>query len=74
MKVSETIKKKMRRMAALSSEVSRLSAEVEDYFTKKGFDVEKLRDGDGRSLEELEYGNNVTEEFCEKIESGYYAK
>lgn len=74
MKVSQAIKKKMRRIAALSTEVKYLSKEVDDYFINKGFDIEKIRDGNGYSLEELEYGNDVTEEFCENIESGYYAK
>lgn len=74
MKVPQTIKKKMRRMAALSAEVERLGKEVDDYFIKKGYEIEELRCGDGQSLEELEYGNDVTDEFCEKIESGYFAK
>lgn len=64
MKVSIEIQVKMHKIAELSSEVKKLSKEVDQYFIDKGFDVEELRCGNGRSLEELEYGNDITDNFC----------
>jgi hypothetical protein len=64
MKVSKEIQVKMHKIAELSSEVKKLSKEVDQYFIDKGFDIEELRCGNGRSLEELEYGNDITDNFC----------
>ena len=34
--------------------------------------MEDLRCGDGFRLEELDYGNDVTDAFCARIESGEF--
>lgn len=70
MKVSKEIQKKMHKIADLHSQATVLMREVDEYFEKKGFDVEELRIGNGESLEELEYGNDITEIFCDAMESG----
>lgn len=71
MKVSKEIQNKMHRLAQLSNKTAQLSADIDEYFTSKGFDIETLRCGNGKSLEELELGNDITEEFCEFIENGF---
>ncbi len=55
----------MHKIAELSREIKELSSEVDQYFIDKGFDIEELRCGNGRSLEELEYGNDITDAFCQ---------
>lgn len=70
-KVPKEIQKKMNKIAELSNKANKLSKEVDQYFIDKGFDVEKLRTGNGRSLEELEYGNDITDEFCKDAEDGF---
>jgi len=45
----------MHKIAEFSRKVKELSSEVDQYFIDKGFDIEELRCGNGRSLEELEY-------------------
>jgi len=72
MKIPKYIIAKMHRVAKLSREASVLSKEIEDFFVKQGYDVYELRSGNGKSLEELEYGNDVTDEFVADIESGVY--
>lgn len=45
---------------------------IENWLMSKGFDVYDsmdLRDGSGCSLEELEYGNDITDSLCERIEN-----
>lgn len=69
MKFPEHIKNKMRRIAKLHREGSELSQEVDNWFANKGYDNEYLRSGDGISLDELDYGNDITDEFCEWIEN-----
>ena len=68
MKVSQKIKNKMHRSAKLHREASDISREIDDYFIGKGFEIKDLRSGNGRSLEELEYGNDITDDFCEWLE------
>lgn len=69
MKVPQYIRRKMHRLAALSHQAAKLSREIDKWFEERGFDAEDLRKGDGNSLEELEYGTDVTDSFCETIES-----
>lgn len=64
-KVSKEIQRKMHKIAELSRKAKELSSEVDQYFIDKGFDIEELRCGNGRSLEELEYGNDITDKFCQ---------
>lgn len=70
MRVPDYIRFKMHRLAAIEQEAIVLSKEIDQWFEKKGFDIDKLRSGSGCSLEELEYGVDITDEFCALIESG----
>lgn len=72
MKVPEYVRRKMHRLADLQSKATVLSREIDAWFMENGFDIEELSCGDGCSLEELEYGNDITDEFCGCIESGEF--
>lgn len=61
----------MHRVAALQQEASETMKEIEDYLTSRGFCIDTIRDGSGVSLEELDYGNDVTDVLCEKLEEGF---
>lgn len=71
-KVPLYIKDKMHKLAKLSKEASELEDEISEWFCSKGFNEDALRCGDGASLEELNYGNDVTDEFCKRIENGEF--
>jgi len=68
--VPKHIKEKMHRIAKNAKENQVLSREVDEWLEGKGYQCEILRSGNGYSLEELEYGNDITDEFCRAIESG----
>ena len=68
--IPKHIREKMHRIADLHSKASDLSAKVDNWFIDHGFDIEELRDGSGISLEELDYGNDVTDAFCRRVENG----
>lgn len=70
MNVPQHIRSRMHRAARLSKAMDEEMRIVDDWFINRGFDIEKLRCGDGVSLEEIEYGNDVTDIFCEKVENG----
>lgn len=70
MKIPKHIRDKMHRIADLNYKSAELSREVDEWFASRGFDVYELRCGDGCSLEELDYGNDVTDIFCERVENG----
>lgn len=57
-------------MAELQSKAATLPREIDGWFIRNGFEIEELRNGDGCSLEELDYGNDITDKFCDRIESG----
>ena len=69
MKVPNYIRKKMHRCVSLQNQAAAEMRAVEDWLEKNGFDIDALRDGGGCSLEELEYGNDITDEFCDRIEN-----
>jgi hypothetical protein len=69
MKVPKYIKRKMHSAANHFSIGGLLMREVDQWFDKQGFDVDQLRSGDGVSLEEIEYGNDITDAFCERLEN-----
>lgn len=71
-KVPLYIKEKMHKLAKLSQQAEELENEISEWFCAKGFDEDALRCGNGASLEELIYGNDVTDEFCTRIESGEF--
>lgn len=64
----------MHKIAELSRKVKELSNEIDQYFINKGFDIEELRCGNGRSLEELEDGNDITDIFCKDAEGDFFDK
>lgn len=70
MKVPEYIRRKMHRAAQLHAEASKLTKQIDEWFESRGYVAEDLRCGDGFSLEELDYGNDVTDILCDRIESG----
>ena len=72
MKVSKEIQNKMHRLAKLTRQASILDREVNEYFEGKGYDIDGLRSGDGTTLDELNYGNDVTEIFVNDFENGKY--
>lgn len=72
MKVPKHIQDKMHKVAELHRKAADISADVDDWLVDHGFDIEGLRCGDGYSLEELDYGNDVTDILCERIESGEF--
>ena len=61
----------MHKIAEISGKVKELSSEVDQYFIDRGFNIEELRCGNGKSLEELEYGNDITDEFCKHAEDNF---
>lgn len=69
-KVPMYIKNKMKYVTELSRKMDRAMGDVESWLYLNGLDPDcELRDGGGCSLEELEYGNDVTDALCERIES-----
>lgn len=69
MKIPNYIKQKMHRLAKIQSTANELSREIDDWLENQGFDIDKLRCGNGRSLEELNYGYDITDELCDWIEN-----
>lgn len=71
-RVPQYIRDKMHQIAALETKKDKLAREVETWLTAKGFDTSEhgLRDGCGCGLDELDYGNDVTDALCERIENG----
>lgn len=72
MKVSKEIQNKMHRLAKLTRQASILDREVNEYFEDKGYNIDELRVGDGTTLDELNYGNDITNLFVEEFENGKY--
>ena len=72
MRISKGIQNKMHRLARLTAKAGELDREINDYFENAGFDIDKLRLGDGTTLDELNYGNDITDKFVEDMENGKY--
>ena len=56
--------------------MARWMKEVETYLTKRGYSMSDLRCGDGRSLEEFEYGCGDIEDFEQlltDIDNGWHS-
>ena len=64
MKISKEMQKQMHIAAAIYATASKIMAGIDMYLTSKGADPEVYRVGNGISLDELEYGNDITDEFC----------
>lgn len=72
MRISKDIQGKMHKLAQLTSQASMLDREINDYFESKGYDINELRSGDGTTLDELNYGNDITNTFVNDFENGKY--
>ena len=72
MKISKSIQNKMHKLAKLTSQSCVLDREINEYFEGKGYNIDGLRSGDGRTLDELNYGNDITDIFVEEFENGKY--
>ena len=70
-KIPKCIKAKMHKIAILQTQTSMLMKEVEEYLKKNGYNIEAIRDGSGDSLEELDYGNDVIDALCQRLEEGW---
>ena len=69
MSIPKYIERKMRKANRLFREASDLMDTVNEWFDSHGYVMEDLRDGDGRSLEEIEYGTEgVVDRFLEKLD------
>lgn len=75
MRVPKYIQDKMHRVVALERQAAQVMFEIEEWLLRNGVTKEDLdnggflRCGDGVSLEELEYGNDITELLVEKLEA-----
>lgn len=74
MKVSIKIQNKMHKLAKLTAQAALLDRDINEYFESKGYDIDKLRSGDGTTLDELNYGNDITDEFVYDMQNGKYKK
>lgn len=79
MKVPEYIKKEMKKVITFSNKAAFSMDNIEKWLRENGFETDfeadnSLRDGSGISLEELEYGNDVIDELCERIEEMWREK
>lgn len=74
MKIPIFIKKKMHRLVEIEQQAIAISHEIDQFFIENGYDIEKLRDGCGFSLEELERGNDVIDKLCQAIEEDDFGK
>jgi hypothetical protein len=72
--VSKEIQRKMHKLAKLTSQAAILNREINDYFEINGYDIDELRAGDGSTLDELNYGNDITDQFIEDIKNDKYTK
>ena len=61
------LKQKMRRLACLADKMWGLSREIEREFEARGLHPDIYRDSGGCSLEELEAGNDITDELFERL-------
>lgn len=75
MRVPNYIQDKMHRVATLERQSTLLMCEIEGWLLRNGVAEEdlysggRLRCGDGVSLEELEYGEDITELLVKKLEA-----
>lgn len=69
MKVPKYIRDKMHRIATLHAQAIELTREVDIWLIEHGINLDDISDGNGYSLEELDYGNDVTDELCMRLES-----
>jgi hypothetical protein len=72
-KIPKYIRQKMHRIAYLHATANKEMQVVEAWLENQGFDtsMQGLRCGNGYSLEELDYGNDCTDELCKSMENGF---
>ena len=68
MKIPKYIRELMVLTAYYSYKAAELNRKVAEWLERHGVDVDALSDGSGCGLEELMYGNDVTDKLCERIE------
>lgn len=68
MRIPNHIRKKMNLTALYASKAADLNQQVAAWLECHGVDVDALSCGCGYGFEELMYGNDVTDELCERIE------
>lgn len=49
-----------------------MTRKINDYFESKGYDIDEFRSGDGTTLEELNYDNDITNTFVNDFENRKY--
>lgn len=68
MKIPKYIRDSMRKCVEYNRKSAYEMCKVEYWLEQHEIDQDTLRDGNGCSLEELEYGNDIVDELCERIE------
>lgn len=71
MKIPKHIQDKMHRVAKLHKQANAIMAEIDEWFEKRGYDDSFIRNGNGISLEGLEYGEDITDEFVKAAEDDF---
>ena len=71
MKIPKHIQDKIHKVAKLHNQANAIMAEVNEWFKKQGYDDLFIRNGNGISLEELEYGNDITDDFVKAAEDDF---
>lgn len=71
MKIPKYIQNKMHKVAKLHRQANDIMYEVNEWFEKQGYDDLFIRNDNGISLEELEYGNNITDKFIKAAEEDF---
>lgn len=71
MKIPKYIRQRMEKCLLYNIRAADAMKEIEDWLESHGIDPERLRDGCGISLEEIEYGNDVIDDLCERIEQEF---
>ncbi len=68
MKIPQYIVADMHRAARHFQGGAEIMRRVDEWFISNGYDIDELRCGDGLGLEEIEYGNDITDSLIEKLE------
>ena len=68
LKIPEYIREWMKFTAYYANKAAVLNQNVSKWLESHGVDVDALSCGCGYGFEELMYGNDVTDELCERIE------
>ena len=68
MKVPQYIKNEMHSVCDFAAKADAHMKKIETWLELNGINPDDLRTGDGSGLEDLEYGVDVTDLICEKLE------